>query len=378
MMRKFSLLSLSFVVSLSLALSGCPKKDDKPADDPKKEEPKKEEPKPEPTAKGIAAGNAELAKAVQTVIDKCEVSDFGYARNCKEDADKGLKKQEKIVGVKEAMTTYCYALSDKNHLIQALAATQINRLAFSRRMKENADEKVLACLMGVLNETKKERVAQTVVRAATYMATALKKEADIIKYLEGTDMKGVKSAGYGSLWANGRMAVFDTLAKAIKDETDPQIRVSAINSFALGGRLAKDEVAKVCELVAPLMEVEEIRVAAAAASRVANSCPDMKDKVLDAADNMIKKGKFDMSYASAVRNVDGFFNNKATPAQKKRAVELLVKVVEDKKFSDITRSSALRKIAWLDKVVGKKMAKKMVKSDSNFIRRAAEFVMKKK
>ena len=88
MMRKFSLLSL--VACLSLALGGCPKKDDKPAEEPKKEEPKKEEPKPEPVKKGIASGNAELAKAVHTVIDKCDVSDFGYARNCKEDADKAF------------------------------------------------------------------------------------------------------------------------------------------------------------------------------------------------------------------------------------------------------------------------------------------------
>ena len=111
---------------------------------------------------------------------------------------------------------------------------------------------------------------------------------------------------------------------------------------------------------------------------MANSCPDLKDKVLDAAEEMIKKGKFDTSYSSAVRNVDGFFNNKATPAQKKRAIDLLIKVVEEPKFDDITRSSALRKVGWLDKEGGKKLAKKLVKSDSNFIRRAAEFVLNQK
>jgi HEAT repeat protein len=339
---------------------------------------KKVEPKPEPKKQGLEAGNPELAKAIKDVIDKCEVSDFGWARNCKENADKELEKQQKVVGVKEALSTFCYALSDKNHLVKALAANQINRLAFSKRMKENADEKVLACLMDVLATTKVERQARPVVRAATYMATALKKETEIIKYLESTTMKQVKAAGYGSLWANGRMQVFETLAKVIKDEGDPMIRVSAINGFALGGRLEKDEAAKICELVSPLMSNEELRVASAAANRVANSCPDMKDKVLDAADELIKAGKFNTSYVSAVRNVDGFFNNKASPAQKKRAVALLVKVLKDNKFNDITRSSALRKIAWLDKKEGAKLAKKMAKSDSNFIRRAAEWVLKTK
>ena len=374
MMRNLSLLSISLGVALALALGGCPKQE---AEQPV-EPPKKEEPKPEPAKTGLEAGNPELAKAIKTVIEKCEVSDFGFARNCKEDADKALKKQEGIAGVKESLNTYCYGLSDPNHLVQALAANQINRLSFSRHIKENADEKVLACMMGVLNETKKERVATTVVRAATYMATALNKDAEIIKYIEGTEQKSVKAAGYGSLWANGRMRVFDTLAKVIKEGTDEVIRVSAINGFALGDRLSKDEEAKICELVSPLMTVDDVHVAASAASRVANSCPDLKDKVLDAAEEMIKKGKFDMSYTSAVRNVDGFFNNKATPAQKKRAVDLLTKVVEDNKFNDITRSSALRKIGWLDKDGGKKLAKKLAKSDSNFIRRAAEFVLNQK
>jgi hypothetical protein len=53
-------------------------------------------------------------------------------------------------------------------------------------------------------------------------------------------------------------------------------------------------------------------------------------------------------------------------------------VLKDNKFNDITRSSALRKIAWLDKKEGAKLAKKMAKSDSNFIRRAAEWVLKTK
>jgi hypothetical protein len=375
MTRKLALLSLPLAACLSLAGAGAGcKKEAKVEPEPEK----KAAARPASAKKGITAGNPELAKAVQNVIDNCEVSDYGYARNCREDADKALKKQESAVGVEEALATYCYALSDKNHLIQALAATQINRLSFSKRIKESANEEILSCLMGVLSETKRERVARPVVRAATYMATALKKEEQIIKFLESTQMKAVKSSGYGALWANGRMRVFDTLAEVIKGKGDAVIRISAINGFALGGRLESQEAAKVCELVSPLMTADEVRLAAAAANRVANSCPEMKDKVLDSAEEMIKKGKFDMTYTSAVRNIDGFFKNQATPAQKKRAVSLLTTVVDDNKLTDITRSSALRKVGWLDRPAGRKLARKYEKSDSNYLRRAAAFVLKKK
>jgi hypothetical protein len=282
------------------------------------------------------------------------------------------------VGVKEAVMTYCLALSDENHLIQALAAAQMNLLAYSRAMRENADEKILKCLMGVLTETKKARIARPVARTATYVATALKKHEQIMKALEDSELREVKAAGYGAMWANGRMDVFETLAKKIKDDKDVTIRVASINSFREGGRLNEEEKGQVCGLIEPLMTDDELRVAGAAATRIANSCPELRDKVLVAAEAMVKKGKFDTGYVSAVGSVHGFFGNKATSAQKRRIVTILSKVLKDSKHTDLTRSSALRKIAWVDKKMGQRLAKRYSKSDSTFIRRASEWILKSK
>lgn len=380
MLLRLKLVRLSLAVTvalgLTLAVGGC-KKEQKPADTADKAPPPKKVEKPKT---GLEAGNPVLVEAVKTVMEKCEVSDFGYLRpnKCKDNADKELRKTEKEVGVKESVMTYCLALTDENHLIQALAAAQMNLLAYSRAMRENADEKILKCLIKVLTETKKARVARPVARTATYVATALKKHEQIIKVLEDSELREVKAAGYGAMWANGRMDVFETLAKKIKEDKDVTIRVASINSFREGGRLNDEEKKQVCALIEPLMTDEELRVAGAAATRIANSCPEMRDKVLVAAEAMVKKGKFDTGYVSAVGSVHGFFGNKATNAQKRRIVTILTKVLKDAKQTDLTRSSALRKIAWVDKKIGQRLAKRYSKSDSTFIRRASEWILKSK
>jgi hypothetical protein len=372
---------------LVLAAPGC-KKDKKPDEaTPEAKKPDDKDKKPEVTkapdkpttpagAKTIEAADAELAKAFKAALDSCEISTYtGYIRKCKDpETKKALEGLEKKIGSKKSLLGYCYAMDDSNHVAQALAANRIGSLAYSRRMREEADEEVFKCLFDQVKKTKRERDVQALARAVTFMGTALKKDKEVIAFIDGSELDSVKRAGYYSLWANGRMNVFDHLAKVVKEGADVQLKAQVIRGFALGERLNETEEAKVCALILPLSDNDDLTLASTAASRAASSCPKDKDKVLAAADSMVGKSKFDFSYVFALRSVKGYFSNKATPEQNKKIISIGEKVLAGK-FNDLARKESLRLIADIDVELGKKLAKKHSSDGSEYVRKAAENIL---
>jgi len=114
-------------------------------------------------------------------------------------------------------------------------------------------------------------------------------------------------------------------------------------------------------------------VASAAAKRAAEGCPQLKERVLQAAESLVKRGKLDPSYVSAVRAVDG--DPPAGDDLRKRIVELLTTVVGDGRFTNATRAAALSKIGWIDRRLSLKLARRHAESATGALRQSAEWIL---
>jgi hypothetical protein len=329
---------------------------------------------------GIERGHPALAAALRNMLRKCQVDKLGFPRQCTDNATQVLYDSEQKAGLKETIRTYCMALHDVAPKIKALAAVQLNRHTRAKTIKDSADASTLSCLLGELKAVHPTYVTRTVAQTAGFMATALGKESDLIPMLQQAKSEVVRAMGYGALWANGRMRVMDQLLNVLKESKSVLVRAEIINGFFIGDPLNDDERAKVCEALLHLMAADADQlVAGAAAIRVAQACRDARDQVLEKAGSMIKKNTFTSRFVTAVGAVDGrHTNDRATQQQKKRAISILVQVLNTRKIGETVRASALRQIAELDAQAGLKHALKHLESESTKIRQAAERVKKQK
>lgn len=323
---------------------------------------------------GIERGHPALAAALRNMLKKCKVDKLGFPRQCKDNPGKVLYDSEQKAGLKETIRTYCLALHDVTPKIKALAAIQMNRLTRATTIKDAADSTALSCLIGELRAKHPTYVSRTVAQAAGFMSTALGKESEIIQILQEIKSEVVQAMGYGALWAHGRLRVMDQLSSVLNASKSTLVRVEIINGFFLGDPLTDDERAKVCENLLPLVTADaDMLVAGAAAIRVAKTCRDARDQVLQTAESLIKKKTFTPRWVTAVRNVDGRLEkDRATEQQRKRAISILTRVLDSRQIKETVRASALRRIAALDEKAGLEIAKRHLKSDSKQIRRAAE------
>lgn len=353
----------SLAALLSLAGTAC-----------SKEQPQKPDVGVPRGARGLAAGDPQLVQAMRAVLERCQVSsETGRINRCPDDEDGQLRKQEHTAGIGVVLSTYCHGLVEKDPRVRALCASGLSRLAYHRVVAR--DPKLLACMTGVLDGLEDQRVARPLARAAAYLATALRRETELLAILRRSELVEVKEAGYGALWANGRLRVFDALSKVIGDPELPlSVRVAAINGFDVGGPLQVHEQHRVCGLVAPLLTAEELELAGAAARCAAESCPDLKDRVLDAAEALGKKGTLNPDYVSAVRAVDSV-PYRANPEQRQRILALLTSVVDDERFTSATRGAALSKVGWIDRNLAVTLARKHRSTAEGALRQTAEWLL---
>jgi hypothetical protein len=206
------------------------------------------------------------------------------------------------------------------------------------------------------------------------VATALKKEAKLVPRLQKSAIPEVREAGYGALWAIGRLRVLPLLRQRIQAGGEPDVRVAAIAGFLGGGKLAIDEVGRICSLLSPLLVDKETRVAAAAANSAARICPGLRDQMLDTVETFIKRGRLDPGHVNAVRAVDGPAH-RATAAQRQRMLKILALVADDARFSPETRGAALTKLFRVDRPMGRKLARQHLKSEDQVLRGSAERVL---
>jgi hypothetical protein len=324
-----------------------------------------------------ASGEQLLLQAARAVLKECEVTDYGFVRACKGEVDRSLQRAEKSVGVRRTLHVYCRAMDDADHRLRALAAARVGRSAFYKTMQEEADEAVLGCLLDVVPRVRPVHLARPLTRAATYMATALKRDEAIRKLLDGASLE-VRSTGYEALWANGRLRLLEPLAAALQRDRPLELRLAVVIGFAHGGRLEPAERDKVCALLAPLMTDAEVRVAGPAAARVAELCPEHKDRVLQAAEEMVRQGRFDLAYVTAVRGANGFYSTSSTPEQQKRSAALLATAAQSAALPDRVRASALRNLLPLDRGGAQRLAKQRRQDSSPLVRAAAEEILRRK
>jgi hypothetical protein len=357
-----SLLATVLIVS-------CTQKPDSPA--AKKKPVKQVKPKvPAKKAKPRRPGDKRLWAAFDQVLANCNVSEWGFVRrkSCKKPGlEAQLKKREKEVGQKATLLTYCAALGGDNHLGRALASYRISSMNFAQRMAEAADKPIFECLLKRFAKIRRAQHVRRLALAVTYMGTALKEEQRVIAAVEKHPMREAREASYGALWANGRLRVFSTLEKVVKKSGDPKLQVAAIKSFGFGQRPTPAERKQLCALLIPYMTDAELDVASAAAYRVAAICRDHKDSVIKASESLIAKGKFTLTYVSALRSAAGLYRDKASDVQRKAIVAVLEKVLASSTVVALTRSSALTASFDILPKVGKQLARKYLKDKEKFV-----------
>ncbi len=338
----------------------------------KKTAPKAQKVAEAPTTKPARprVGNKALWVAFQEVLANCEVSEWGFVGrdSCKKPRlEEQLKRREREAGQKATLLTYCAALGGENHIGRALASYRISSLNSAQRMAEAADEELLECLLRRFAEVRRSQHVRRLALAVTYMGTALKRERGVIAAVEKHPMREAREASYGALWANGRLRVFEALAKAIKNSGDPKLQVAAIKSFGYGSRPTPAERKKICDLLAPHLADRDMDVASAAAYRVAALCPARKDDVVAAARALIAQGRFTLGYVSAMRAAAGLYRYKATDAQRRAIVAVLQRVLESGRVVALTRSSALATCFDIDPRAGKRLARRYLKDKAKFV-----------
>jgi hypothetical protein len=339
-------------------------------------------PPPKPAASDISAGAAkaqqQLLAAARTVLKECEVTDYGFVRACRGEADKALALAEKSLGVRQTLLVYCRAVADADHRLHALAAARIGRAAFYKTMQDEADPAVLDCLLDAVPRVRPAQVARPLVRAATYMATALRRDDPLRRLLDGASPE-VRSTGYEALWANGRLRVLGLLAPALQPDKPLELRLAVVIGFGHGGRLEPAERDKVCALLAPLMTDAEVRVAGPAAARFGELC-EQRDRVLQAAEEMVRRGRFDLAYVTAVRGANGFYGAGSTPEQQKRSAALLAAAAQSAALPERVRASALSNLRALDRSGAQALAKQLRggKDSPPQVRAAAEETLRRK
>lgn len=341
------------------------------------EQPQRPDARPPSGALGLKAGDPVLAQALRAVLQGCQVSEeTGRISRCTNDEDDALRRQERVLGVRAALVTYCHGLGEGEARARALAASGLSRLAYYQALSRAGDPKLLSCLLGTLDRLDRSaaarRVARPLARASAYLATVLKREAELLPRLKRARLLEVKEAGYGALWVGGRARVLDTLSALVKsNETSDALRVAVINGFALGGPLRGEELSRVCSLVAPLLDAEPLPVASAAARCAAELCPGLRASVLQATQARAKAGQLDPGYVSAVRIVAA----ETDATQREQIVALLTAVVEDGRLANSTRAAALSKVSWIDRSLALRLARKQLPQADGALRQTALWLL---
>jgi len=237
----------------------------------KPQEARRPDARPKVRAGGLSAGDEELVQAMRAVLERCQVSKTGRVTACPDDEDRVFRRLERSLGIRTALTTYCHGLADTQPKARALAGAGLSRLAYYRSMLQARDPKLLDCMLDLLArvggsvggapragaerpkipaggnaggkpssgaERPKIPAVRPLARAAAHLATALKEENRLLPLLKRTKLHAIKEAGYGALWANGRLRLLKPLSQVIGDtKTSTSVRVSAINGFGVGGRM---------------------------------------------------------------------------------------------------------------------------------------------
>lgn len=324
-------------------------------------------------ATALAVASSLLESLARKVLEDCTVSPYGVVRQCEGGILQRLSAREKSVGHKTALMTYCRAMSDPDALVRALAASRISLLSSPAQLARAANPRLLTCLLGTLARTKKSELARPLAQAAAYTATALKREAELINILDASGKEGLRAAGYGALWANGRQRVLARLKPVITEGESLPVRIAAIKGFSVGAPLSKEERLEVCTLLSPLLQERLMAVAAATVLFMSNHCPLMADEILQAASARQETSTLDLSTINAIHSL----SSRTLSTKQRQVVVQIYSSVANGAYVPLVRSSALRNLHDLSPEAGRKLANILQYDSAHFVATTARKILVK-
>lgn len=298
---------------------------------------------------GSAAGHLKLMAALRAVLAGCKVDSYGLAKHCSASETEELRELERRLAARDTMLVLCTALGDKNKKMRLLAAVELNDFTYPKGDGfPSVDEEALRCLIHALESQPHPNIARPVVRAATFVATAIGKEDDVLALVPKLTDPRVRAAVYQTLWANGRLRVLPTLENLLSKERNAATRRRIVEGFDIGGPLSAEEQQQVCTLVRSQLDDSEIKVAETAAIFLIQTCPALRDAVLDVAAAWLRRGVFSKNFVFALRELAIQHKDAATPEENTRISELLAAAVRNGRVQTSTRVIAFHALSLVD------------------------------
>lgn len=326
----------------------------------------------------LAGPDAQLRRLAREVLKRCSVTRYGSARGCRNDVLTRLAAREQQVGPRVALASYCHALGPpapgrSSSPLRVLAASRLDRLGRAATMATlKGDAALLRCLMETLRRDPEQAAGPAVARAAAYLAGAMGRQRELIQQLDSDAPAPVREAGYGALWANGRLHVLDTLRKVLGPGGGASLKLAVVRGFGEGTPWTVPEQRQLCGLLAPLMRVEQTLLAGAAAERVASGCGRAHTgEVIVAAELMLKRGVLDLSYVNAVGALD---RRRLAADQLRRVTTLHTRVVTGA-YPALVRSASLRNLFAVNPEAGRELARRHRMDNSQFVASTARRIL---
>lgn len=317
--------------------------------------PAKKAPPAPPPPTGIDVGRSDIAAAARAVRKSCSLSQLGDVSACVGDVVAELERVEKQAGAMDALWSYCQSIDDKDLGIKVLAANRTGQLAGHAVLAERPNDQLLACYLEKIPRVRNVYLAQLYVRAASFLATAMKQEEKLFAALDRMPAPpDLQRAAIEALWPNGRRRVIPRLKKALESK-DPTLRKAVVLGFGYVKSLEPDERGEVCGLLGPLLGEEVADLAVAAAQRVAMLCPEQRKDVLTQARAALTKKTLGLGLVEALQSIAA----SAADKERKAAVGLLAATGSNRSLPEITRRAALRSLTGFDSALAARLEKRL-------------------
>lgn len=270
-----------------------------------------------PDSRSADPGHLLLA-SVRTVVRECRPPATGELSACAPALVRPLEAAESRLGPVPALRAYCHALSSADPITRAVIAVRMGTQSHYRALAEQPDAALHGCLLKELRSAQEATLARRIARPAAFLATALRKEGELLSTLEKAPAE-VRAVAHECLWPNGRLRVLDALTRAAASPAR-ELRLAAVMGFAYDRGLQAEERTVVCPLLARLLEDLDPVVAGSAAARLATLCPDLTGTLLKAAERQLSEKRTSAELVAALQLLSG------TAAEAQRARTLLARI----------------------------------------------------
>ena len=148
-------------------------------------------------ARGLAAGDARLVKAMRAVLADCQLRE-GELRACASAAETELVAAERAAGPGESLRTYCRGLEEQAAPVRQLCAARLRRFDFPRLLGGLASPALFECLLAGLGRVEAS-ARPGLAHAAALMAPRLGREDKLLARARGRRARSESGRSAGAL-----------------------------------------------------------------------------------------------------------------------------------------------------------------------------------